>query len=280
MNLEIKKSIDRALEEDCNKQDITTNILVPRSQISEACIIAREEAIICGLEIIEYIFKKLDSKMHFKSCCKDGGKIKKNGRVVCLKGKTHAILSGERVALNFISYLSGISTQTNRFVKEIKPYKVQILDTRKTIPGLRALAKMAVRVGGGKNHRFNLKEMVMIKDNHLVAYKKNGYIKEAISKVREKTSKTIIMEVDNLNQFKKSLEACPDIILLDNMNLNQIKRAVALNKKNKGSILIEASGGITFKSIRAIAKTGVDRISVGALTHSPKSIDFSMEFKK
>lgn len=280
MNLEIKKSIARALAEDCNKQDITTGILVPRNQISEACIIAQEEAVICGLEIIKYIFKKLDPKMHFRFYRKDGGKIRKNGRAVFLKGKTHAILSGERVALNFISYLSGISTQTNRFVEEVKTYKVQVMDTRKTIPGIRALAKMAVRVGGGVNHRFNLKEMVMIKDNHLVAYKKNGCIKEAISKIREKTSKIIIMEVDNLTQFRQTLKACPDIILLDNMSLNQIKKAVALNKKDKNSILLEASGGITLKNIRSIAKTGVDRISVGALTHSPKSIDFSMEFKK
>lgn len=280
MELEIKKNIEYALKEDRSTQDVTTNILVPKGQTSKAVIIVREESVICGLDIVKYIFKKLDPRIKLKFHCKDGDKVKRNNKVVNLEGKTRAILSGERVALNFLAYLSGIANTTNKFVERVYPHKVQVMDTRKTIPGLRALVKMAVRVGGGVNHRFNLKEMVMIKDNHQIAYQKNGSIQEAIHNIRRKTYKRIVAEVDNLTQFKQALEARPDIILLDNMNPKQLRKAVTLNQADKNPSLLEASGGITLRTIRRVAKTGVDRISIGALTHSPKAIDFSMEFKK
>jgi len=274
-----KKIIDRALFEDESKSDITTNILVTANQISKAEIIVREDVIVCGLEVIKYIFKKLDPKMQFTAHCKDGDKKKRNNKILSLKGKTRAILTGERVALNFIAYLSGVSTETNKFVKKTHPFKVKIMDTRKTIPGLRALVKMAVRAGGGVNHRFNLKEMVMIKDNHLIAYKREKTIENAIAQVRKRTTKLIVIEVDSIIQFKQALEAQPDIILLDNMTPKQLRKAVELNKKSSNKCLLEASGGITLRTIRSVAKTGVDRISIGALTHSPNAIDFSMEFK-
>jgi len=274
-----QKIIDRALKEDQSHHDITTNILVPENQISKACIIVRQEAVICGLDVAKYIFKKFDPKMKFTFFCKDGDRLKRNCKVVCLKGKTRAILTGERLVLNFMAYLSGISTETNKFVKKAHPYQVKIMDTRKTIPGLRALVKMAVRTGGGVNHRFNLKEMVMIKDNHLIAYKREKTIENAIKHVRKKTRKIIVIEVDSLIQFKQALDAQPDIILLDNMSPRQLKKSVKINNESKNKCLLEASGGITLRTIRAVAKTGVDRISIGALTHSPNAIDFSMEFK-
>ena len=279
METEIKKSINRALKEDRSSHDITTNLLVPLKQISEASIIARENAVVCGIEVIRYLFKKLDPSMKMKFYYKNGDKIKRNSKIVDLRGKTRAILSGERAALNFIAYLSGISTETNKFVERVHPYKVKIMDTRKTIPGLRYLVKMAVRAGGGVNHRFNLKEMVMIKDNHLIAYKKEKNIEETVAHIRQKTSKLVILEVDTLSQFKQALKAQPDIILLDNMNPDQLKKAVHLNKSANKPCLLEASGGITLRTIRSIAKTGVNRISIGALTHSPDAIDFSMEFR-
>jgi len=195
------------------------------------------------------------------------------------KGRTRALLSGERTALNFLSYLSGISTLTNQYVKAIKGYPAHILDTRKTTPGLRTLEKMAVRVGGGKNHRFNLNDMVMIKDNHRIAQARQSSIQDAIKKVRQRTSKPLCVEVDNLEEYKQALQADPCIILLDNMSTSQ-KKAVEIRACLKKKFLLEASGGITLKNIRQVAKTGIDRISIGAITHSPPTIDFTMEFEQ
>ncbi len=278
MEMLIRKIVTRALKEDQSHKDITTNILVPAHQFSEAYIVAKEKGVVCGLEVTRAVFRRLDPKIEIHFLAKDGDRVRKNQRVVEIKGKTRAILSGERVALNFLSYLSGVATVTHRFVKRIHPYRVQVLDTRKTIPGLRVLVKMAVRVGGGVNHRLDLKEMVLIKDNHLIAYKTERTIPQAIRLMRKRTKKMIVVEVDTLAQLKDALEAQPDIILLDNMTPAQIRKAVAMNRKSVKPCLLEASGGITLGTIRSVARTGVDRISIGALTHSPKAIDFSMEF--
>lgn len=278
METEIQRAIRQALKEDRIAQDITTNLLVSKDQVSKAFIIVKEPAVICGLEIVAAIFRKLDPEVQLHFLCQEGDSVKENSRVVMIKGKTRAILSCERVALNFLAYLSGIATETRKFIKRVSPYKVKIMDTRKTIPGLRALVKMAVRCGGGVNHRFNLKEMVMIKDNHQVAYPKDKTIQDAIRQVRKKTKKLIVVEVDTLSQFKEALASRPDIILLDNMTTRQIRKAVKLNNADPKRCLLEASGGINLRNIRSVARTGVDRISVGALTHSPKAIDFSMEF--
>jgi len=278
MEKRIDLIIRRALKEDHSDRDITTNILVSPSQTSRAYIIVKENAVVCGLDVVRAIFQKLDRNMNIKEHAREGDKVKKGTKIVSLKGKTRALLTGERVALNFLSYLSGIATITNRFVEKARPYEVKIMDTRKTLPGLRGLVKMAVRAGGGVNHRFNLKEMVMIKDNHQIAYQKDKTIQDAIRHVRARTKKMIMVEVDTIIQFRQALKGRPDVILLDNMSPKQIGKIVSLNRKSPAPCLLEASGGINLRNIRAIAKTGVDRISIGTLTHSPRAVDFSIEF--
>ena len=275
----IGQLIQRALDEDTTNLCITTNFLVPSDSFSEAYIVVKEDAVLCGLDIVKRIFNKIHSKIQIHGFHHNGDAVKKGTTVLHLKGNTRVLLKGERVALNFLAYLSGISTITNAYVKKVYPYKIKIMDTRKTTPGLRKLEKMAVRFGGGVNHRFTLNEMVLIKDNHIIAKQKDLSLQEAIKKIRKKTSKTIGVEVDTLAQLKNILPAHPDFVLLDNMSIKEMKEAVKLNKKNKRRCLLEASGGITLKNVREVAKTGVDRISIGAITHSPKAIDFSMEFK-
>lgn len=278
MQEEINKIIDRAFKEDMSDKDLTTNILFDKNKMSEAYIMTREKVLICGIDIIKRIFRKLDPAMKI-TCYKCNGDLaKRNDKIITLKGKTRALLSGERTALNFLAYLSGISTLTHEYVEKIKPYPVQILDTRKTTPGLRIIEKMAVRVGGGINHRFNLNEMVMIKDNHRIAHEREAPIQEAIERVRQRTHKQICVEVDNMIEFKHALEAEPDIILLDNMNCSRMRKAVKIRNNSEKLCLLEASGGVNLKTVKNIAKTGVDRISIGALTHSAPTINFTMEF--
>ena len=277
--ININKIVAQALAEDIHGKDITTDFLVDPQHISHAHIIAKEDAVVCGLAIVKVIFKKLNPRLRLKFYVQDGQKVRKGDKIVHLKGHTRAILSGERVALNFLGYLSGISTLTHHFVQKIRPYRVKILDTRKTIPGLRALEKTAVRYGGGVNHRFNLNEMVLIKDNHRHANHKNLTIPEAIRLVRQKTAKPVEIEVDTLAQFRQALDADPDMILLDNMPPRTLRKAVRLKKASRKRCILEASGGVNLKNVVAVAKTGVDHISVGALTHSSKDINFSMEIK-
>jgi nicotinate-nucleotide pyrophosphorylase (carboxylating) len=275
----MEQVIKQAMKEDVSWKDITTNYLVPPNDISEAYIVVKEDAVVCGSEFARKVLKKMDPKILVHFIANDGDAVKKGQKIAHIVGKTRAILSGERVALNFLGYLSGIATLTNQFVKKVYPYKAKIMDTRKTTPSLRPLEKMAVRCGGGENHRFNLIEMVLIKDNHRIAHQKELSIDEAIHKIRRRTKKAITVEVDTIPQFKQAIHAHPDIILLDNMTVAQMKKIVKINKAQKKKALLEASGGITLRNIREIAKTGVDRISIGALTHSRKGIDYSMELE-
>lgn len=277
MNPDLNKIILQALAEDRALHDITTQTLIAKNQMSRAYIILKEEAVLCGLEVARKIFQKLDPHIQIRSSYKDGDKANKNRKILLLKGKTWAILAGERVALNFLGHLSGITTSTRRFVKAAGSAKVKIMDTRKTTPGLRALERLAVKAGGGTNHREHLGDMVLIKDNHLFALRKKMTIPEIIRSFRQKTKKTLELEVDHLVQLKIALSAAPDIILLDNMTTAQLRQAVKMNKQSKKPCLLEASGGVNLQNIRAIAGTGVDRISIGALTHCVKSIDFSLE---
>lgn len=275
----LNQLIRRALREDAADNDITTNSLIPKRRISNAAIIVKEDAIVCGLKVAERVFKLLDPRIHFETIHGDGKKVKRNTVVARIKGKTRAILTGERVALNFLGYLSGIGTDTSRFVDKTRGTKVRILDTRKTTPGLRLLEKFAVRCGGGHNHRPDLSELVLIKDNHRDACHPHLSIPEAIKRARHKTKKIIEIEVDNLDQFKKALTANPDMILLDNMTCAQMKKAVAVIRKlpRKKRPILEASGGITLRNVAQVARTGVDCISIGSLTHSHNSIDVSLE---
>lgn len=281
----VLQSIRGALEEDIGTGDITTNALVPKNLKIVAEVIAKEKNfVICGVEIIKDVFQVLNKKCKVRSYARDGDFIK-NKRLICkIIGDAQAILAGERTALNFLSRLSGIATQTAILEKLVKTTKVKILDTRKTTPGLRILEKKAVKNGGGFNHRFGLFDQVLIKDNHIKILKllsKENKLDKIISIAKEKANNKIIeIEVKNLSQLLIALSAKPDIIMLDNMSLKMMRDAVKLRNKVGKKIKLEASGNISQRNIKMVAKTGVDFLSLGMLTHSVKSIDFSLDIKK
>jgi len=274
-NILIDKLIKQALLEDIGTGDITTDSIIPYDLKTKGIIKTKEEGVIAGLNIANLVFKKLDSNIIFQEKIKDGAKVSRNKILAEITGPARTILKGERVALNFLQRMSGIATITSKFCQEVKDFPVRIVDTRKTTPGLRIIEKYAVRMGGGYNHRFGLYDAVLIKDNHIAVA---GGIKSAINSVRKQISNTvnIEVEVENLSQLQEALEMKVDIIMLDNMNLDTMREAV---KIVKGNALIEASGGITLEKVRKIAQTGVDLISIGALTHSVKSLDIGMEIK-
>ncbi|MCP2604814.1 carboxylating nicotinate-nucleotide diphosphorylase, partial [Candidatus Aminicenantes bacterium AH-873-B07] len=250
--------------------------IISEDHISKANILAKEEGILAGIDVALIVFQCIDPSLHFTKKFKDGDKFKKGDILAVLEGKTISILKGERVALNFLQRLSGIATLTNKFVEKVKGTGVKILDTRKTTPGLRKLEKYAVRVGGGVNHRMSLSDMILIKDNHLAII---GNISKAVEKAKEKVGDRVKIEVEvkNLEELKEAMEAGADIIMLDNMSISEIKKAV---KIVKGKIPLEVSGKIDLDNIKKIARTGVDFISIGKLTHSYKSIDISLEILK
>ena len=272
-NILIDKIIEQALLEDIGTGDITSESIVPYGLKAKGIIKTSEEGVVAGLDIVFLVFKKLDSEICFQSKIKDGNKILPGEILAEIVGPARTILKGERVALNFLQRMSGIATITSKFCQQVKDFPVRIFDTRKTTPGLRILEKYAVRMGGGHNHRFGLYDAVLIKDNHIAVA---GGIKSAVNSVRKQISHTvkIEVEVENFSQLQEALKVQVDIIMLDNMDLETIKEAV---KMVKGKTLIEASGGITLEKVREIAQTGVDLISVGALTHSVKALDISME---
>ena len=272
---DIKPLIQIALKEDIGKGDITSNNIIPKDKVVESEIIAKEDGIICGLDVIRLVYRMIDSNLVFHKKVKDGEKIRVGQKIASVKGNARSVLSGERLVLNFLSALSGTATTTRKYVDKIKKYDTKILDTRKTIPGFRILQKYAVKVGGALNHRMGLYDMVLIKDNHIET---NGGIKNSVLNIREKIPKSVKVEieVESLEQVKEALEAGVDWIMLDNMSAENMKKAVKLiNSKVK----VEASGGITLNNIEEVAKVGVDYISIGALTHSFTKIDFSMVIK-
>jgi len=266
-----------ALAEDLGEGDITSDNLIPASSSSKARLIAKSDGVICGVDLAREVFKTLGKNVIFRALIKDGESVRRGDTIAEIFGPTRALLSGERVAINLLSFMSGVATQTRLYVDKIKPYKSDILDTRKTTPLLRQLERYAVRTGGGVNHRFNLNHMAMIKDNHLVACKGQAMV-DVINNLKEKIKTKIVVEVDTLDQLKEILPSKADIILLDNMTPRQIVQAVGMRNKAKSPILLEASGGITLKNIKKYAATGVDRISIGALTHSRQVLDISLEF--
>ncbi len=232
---------------------------------------------LCGTTIAMAVFVMRNSRIKFMPLAMDGERIRPEQQIAYIEGDAKAILSAERTALNFLSRLSGISTLTAEFVEAIKPYKAKIMDTRKTTPGLRLLEKHAVKAGGGTNHRIGLHDQVLIKDNHLAAmgYDWNAVARAIKSSQRRKVK--VEVEVQDLKQFNEVLKINPDIIMLDNMNLKDIKAAVALRNKGRHGLRLEVSGGVNLKNVNKIASTGVDMISIGALTHSVKAVDFSLE---
>jgi nicotinate-nucleotide pyrophosphorylase (carboxylating) len=264
--------IENALEEDIGSRDLTTELLFPEDSRCNAIIQAKEEGIIAGLPIAKRVFRKLKNDIRWVENKRDGESIAKGDILVKINGSEKAVLAGERVALNFIQRLSGIATLTSKFVKAVEGLSVKITDTRKTVPGLRILDKYAVRTGGGHNHRLGLFDGVLIKDNHL---KLIGSITDAINKIRKKSGVRFQIEVETsrLEEVRDALAAGADIIMLDNMPLNTMKKSVEIIN---GRALIEASGGITLRNVRRVAETGVNIISIGSLTHSPKALDISL----
>ena len=273
----IKTIVHLALAEDIGQGDITTDFLVSSRAQAKARLIARGDGIICGIDLTREVFRNLSAKIHFRTLIQDGQQVRRDDIIAEISGSARALLTGERVAINLLSFLSGVATQTRRYVDAVKPYKVDIMDTRKTTPLLRQMERYAVRCGGGVNHRFNLNYMAMIKDNHLISCREQSMI-DVIDAFKKKHKTTLEVEVDTLNQLKEMLLSKADIILLDNMTPQQIVQAVKLRNKAKNRILLEASGGISLKNIKKYAATGVERISVGALTHPPQGVDISLEF--
>ncbi|MDD3296523.1 MAG: carboxylating nicotinate-nucleotide diphosphorylase [Candidatus Omnitrophica bacterium] len=281
---EIKKIVARALQEDIGRRDTTSTIALPPSSKGRAVILARQSGILCGLEVAKEAFLQIDTSLVFKPLKKDGDSFCKNEGIARISGNLCSILAAERVALNFLALLSGVSTSTKKMIVKAKNTRVKIMDTRKTTPGLRVLEKYAVTVGGGRNHRSSLFSGIIIKDNHLrasgcIAGDKlcEEKVEELIKRFRSMSSLPIEIEVENLREFKGIIKYEPDIILLDNFPLSSLRAAVDIRNKKFPEVLLEASGGVNFENVSAIACSGVDFISAGMLTHSPPAVDFSLE---
>ena len=272
-----------ALLEDLGAGDITTETLVPADLHGRARIIAKAEGVLAGVDVADAVFRAVDPELDFNPNLSDGARLRvadgveEYGSIAELSGSVASILKGERVALNFLQHLSGIATETNRYVQEVTDYDTVILDTRKTAPGLRNLQKYAVAVGGGTNHRRDLSDGVLIKDNHIAAGRLNELsLGGVVRRMRDAAPSAweIEVEVENLQQLREAVEAGADIVMLDNMSPSEMAEAV---RTVDGRALTEASGGITLDNVREVAATGVDRISVGALTHSVTGLDISLE---
>ncbi len=287
---EIKDIVQLAINEDIGTGDITSKLFIPESSVSEGVIIAKENGVIAGLPVAGFVISQIDNDLLFTPNIDDGTRIEKGTKIVSVKGPTKSLLSAERLVLNFLQRLSGIATYTNRFVEKVKGYKTHILDTRKTAPGWRYLEKYAVKTGGGINHRTGLYDQILIKDNHLKIMgfeRQNGSIKSLVKKAREQIESEMLIEVEveDLCQIKEVVDAGVDIILFDNMVPSKIREAVDMVKEIKNAcefetdraILTEASGNITIENVGEYAKTGVDRISIGAITHSARVLDISMD---
>ena len=265
--------IKTALLEDINYVDITTDYLIPEYQENEAKFLAKADGVLCGIEVALRVFTLIQPDFQYEVFIHDGEEVKKGDIIAKIKGKTRTILKGERTALNLLQHMSGISSMTNRIVKIVEGTNASIADTRKTLPGMRPLQKYAVTVGGGKNHRFNLSDAAMLKDNHVDA---GGGITAAVTKLRTKLGHMakVELEVRTLDELREALSVDVDVIMLDNMDNDTMREAV---KIADGKALLEASGGITEETIRGVAETGVDIISIGALTHSVKAFDISLK---
>ncbi len=276
MQFQIDGIIKIALNEDINYIDVTTDLLVDENAVSTAKYVSKDEGVLCGIDIAMRVFTLIDPETKFEILIHDGERVKKGDIIARITGKTRVLLKGERTALNLVQHMSGIATATNKLVQLTEGTKASIADTRKTLPGLRAIQKYAVTVGGGRNHRYNLSDCVMLKDTHLDAY---GSITNAVKALREKLGHTVKIEVEvgTLEELKEALETGVEIIMLDNMSCELMAEAVRIAD---GRAKLEASGNVSEQTVRAIAQTGVDIISVGAITHSVKAFDISMKIEK
>ena len=271
----VHRLIDAALEEDIGSGDITTNFLIPPHAMSEASIVAKEDLVVAGLAVAKAVFQRLDPDVQFVANVADGQDVEKGSTVVKLIGRLSALLTGERTALNFMQRLSGIATNVRGYMRLIENHPVRLVDTRKTTPGWRVLEKYAVRMGGAANHRMGLYDAVLIKDNHIAGC---GGIGPAVARIRSRVSHLTKIEVEaaTLAEVDDAIAAGADVIMLDNMDVEMIGQAV---RKIDKHALVEVSGGVTQKDLKALAATGVDLISVGALTHSARAVDLSMRIK-
>jgi len=300
--VEVGDIVERALAEDLGSGDVTTEALIPSDQRGSASIVAQEKGVLAGINIAKTVFHRVDPELKVDISIEDGSSVEPGNVVARVQGRIASILKAERVALNFLQRLSGIASETNRYVEAVKELPVRIMDTRKTTPGSRLLEKHAVRVGGGENHRMNLGDGILVKDNHLAALHSCGLsTKEIVAKARENVplplrtaprsslrgakrrsdvqarQTQVEVEVKTVQEAIEAAEAGADIIMLDNMGLEDMRKAV---EAIQGRALIEASGGITLDRVRAVAEAGVDFISVGALTHSAKALDISLELER
>lgn len=267
----VERAVWAALAEDVGEGDVTTDATVDADAMGTAELVTRAAGVVSGLSAAEAVFRALDPDIRFERLVDDGDVLAGPAAIARVSGSQRAILTGERAALNFLGRLSGIATLTRRYVDAVAGTGVAILDTRKTTPGLRALEKQAVASGGGRNHRFGLDDGVLVKDNHLRAA---GSVSDAVERLRAATNLPIEVECDTLEQVEEALGAGADAILLDNMSPDELRAAVALVR---GRARLEASGGVTLDTVRAVAETGVDEISIGALTHSAPALDVSLE---
>ncbi len=274
-NTTLNALLDLALSEDIGIGDITTEATIPPSQNAIGILTAKSEGVVAGLPVAEKTFAKVDTSLDLRSIVKEGDAVSVGTSIAEVEGSAKSILIGERTALNFLQRLSGVATLTSLFVDAVRDYDVKIVDTRKTTPGLRALQKYAVRVGGGNNHRYGLYDGILIKDNHIIAA---GGIHNAVERTKFTAPHTakIEVEVETLEQVQEALEAKADILLLDNMSIEMMKTVVKLVGNRA---MTEASGGITLERVQAVASTGVNLISIGALTHSAMPMDISLNLK-
>jgi len=272
---QVKTVVQRALSEDIGDGDVTTQCIVPADAMLKGQFIAKETGVVAGLEVVKLTFSLIDTYVQFTPHVADGEQVIAGSIIATINGPGYALLSGERVALNFLQRMSGIASLTRRFVEAVQGTSAIILDTRKTAPGLRLLDKWAVQLGGGHNHRFGLYDMVLVKDNHIAAV---GSISEAVARVRakDKQRRPIEVEVKTLAELQEALALGLDRVMLDNMSLTEMREAVHLTN---GRLPLEASGNVNLENVGAIAKTGVDYVSVGMLTHSVQALDISLELE-
>jgi len=274
---QLQQIIDNALAEDFASDDVTTQALIPPKLKGMGQLVVKREGVLAGIAVAGRVFQSVDPGVKFTALFDDGSSVCPGDKVASVEGSVAGILRGERVALNFLQHLSGIASETARYVAAVSGTRALITDTRKTVPGLRLLEKYAVRAGGGHNHRLNLSDGVLIKDNHLAVLRSRGEgFEKVVRKARRKVSQNlkIEVEVESPDQAREALAAGADIILLDNMKPDNMRQVVELVQ---GRALLEASGGITLDNVRAIAETGIDLISIGALTHSAKALDISLD---
>jgi len=274
---QVEDMVERVLAQDLDSGDVTTEAIIPPDLEGRASILIKEDGVLAGMAVVESVFRHVDPDLAVDVLKQDGSIVKKGDVAAVIEGKVASIVTAERTALNFLCHLSGIATETSRYVEAVQGLDVQITDTRKTTPGMRQLEKYAVRVGGGKSHREHLGDGILIKDNHLAAIRSFGLgLKDAVEMASRNATSNVEVEVTSIDEAKEALDAGADIIMLDNMPIAEMKKVVQFAK---GRALIEASGGIRLNNVRQVAETGVDLISVGAITISSKALDVSLELE-